>query len=121
MKVYNSLKIKKNHKNSVVAIGNFDGIHLGHQKVLKQAKKMATKNKLPFGLITFEPLPVMFFNTKIKNHRLNTLEQKKDQLKSYKLDFIIIIKFNKSFSNLSAENFVKKIIHNKLKCKFIYL
>ena len=49
MQIYNNLKIKKKHKNSIVAIGNFDGIHLGHQKVINEAKKKAKKNKLPFG------------------------------------------------------------------------
>ena len=77
MKIYNNLNIKKIHKNSVIAIGNFDGIHKGHKKVLDQAKQKAKKNKLPFGLITFEPIPAMYFNQSIKNHRINSLEQKK--------------------------------------------
>ena len=53
----------------------------------------AKKNKIPFGVMTFEPVPVMFFNKKIKNHRINSLEQKKAQLKKFKLDFLIIIIF----------------------------
>ena len=92
MKIYNNLNISKNHKNSVIAIGNFDGIHSGHQKVIAQAKKRAKKNKLPLGLITFEPMPMMFFNSKVKNHRINSLAQKKIQLEKFKLDFLIIIK-----------------------------
>ena len=97
MKIYNNTKINKKHCNSILAIGNFDGIHLGHQKVISQAKKKAKKKKLPFGVMTFEPVPVMYFNSKIKNHRINSLQQKKDQLKKIKLDFLIIIKFNKFF------------------------
>lgn len=77
MKIYNNVKLNKKHFNSVVAIGNFDGLHLGHQKVINQAKVKAKKNNLPFGLMTFEPVPTMFFNPKIKNHRINSLEQKK--------------------------------------------
>ena len=110
MKIYNNTNINSKHKKAVVAIGNFDGLHLGHQKVLKEAKVMAKKFKLPLGIITFEPMPVMFFNKKIKNHRINSLEQKKAQLKKFKLDFLIIIKFNKQFSSQSAEEFIKKII-----------
>ena len=87
---------------------------------MKQKKK-AKKNKLPFGLMTFEPVPVMFFNKKIKNHRISSLEQKKDQLKKLKLDFLIIINFNKNFSFLSAEEFIKKIIHKKTGCRFLYV
>ena len=121
MRVYNNFNISKNHKNSVIAIGNFDGIHSGHQKVIMQAKKKAKKNKLPFGLITFEPMPVMFFNSKIKNHRINLLEQKEIQLEKFRLDFLIIIKFNKLFSLLSAEQFIKRIIYSKIKSKYVFV
>ena len=121
MKTYNNLDLNVKHRSGVIAIGNFDGIHLGHQKVINEAKKKAKKKKLPFGLMTFEPVPVMFFNKKIKNHRISSLEQKKDQLKKFKLDFLIIIKFNKNFSSLSAEEFIKKIIHKKTACRFLYV
>src|SRR5210317_2090513 len=121
MFVYKNLKIKKIHQNSVVAIGNFDGVHLGHQKVLKEAKAKAKKNNLKFGLITFEPIPTLFFNKNIRNHRLNSLNQKKELLKKFKLDFLIIINFNKSFSNISADNFIKKILIQKIKAKFIFV
>ena len=109
MKIYNNANLKREHCKGVLAIGNFDGIHLGHQKVINEAKKKAVKNKLPFGIMTFEPVPVMFFNKGIKNHRINTLDQKINHFKKLKLDFLIIIKFNKAFSNLTAEKFVKYI------------
>ena len=121
MKIYNNANLNKKHSGGVIAIGNFDGIHLGHQKVINQARKKAIRNKLPFGIMTFEPVPVMFFNPKIKNHRINSLEQKKIQLKKFNLDFLIIIRFNKLFSSLTAEHFIKKIIYKKTKCKFLYV
>ena len=121
MKIYKGVNLEKKHHKGVIAIGNFDGVHLGHQKVINEAKKKAKKNKLPFCLITFEPMPVMFFNSKIKNHRINSLEQKKLQLKKFKLDFLIIIQFNKKFSSLTAEQFIMKIISDKTKCKFLYV
>jgi len=121
MKIYNNLIINKKHQGGVVAIGNFDGIHLGHQKVINQARQKAKKNNLPFGLITFEPIPTLFFNKKIKNYRINSLLQKKDQLKEFKLDFMIIINFSKNFSKLSAEKFIQKVIFKKVKCKFLYV
>ena len=121
MIVYNNLNIKKIHKSSVVAIGNFDGLHLGHKKVLKEAQAKAKRNGLKFGMITFEPLPLMFFDKKIKNYRINSNFQKQFFLKKLKLDFLIIIKFNKSFSNLSAKDFIKKIIFTKLKCRYIFV
>ena len=121
MKIYNNPNLNKNHCNGVIAIGNFDGLHLGHQKVIKEAKRKAKKNNIPFGVMTFEPVPVMFFNNKIKNHRINSLEQKKTQLKKFKLDFLIIINFNKNFSSQSAEEFIKKMIFKKTKCKYLYV
>jgi riboflavin kinase/FMN adenylyltransferase len=121
MKIYNSAKLKKEHCNGVIAIGNFDGLHLGHQKVINEAKKKAKKYNIPFGVMTFEPVPVMFFNKKTKDHRINSLEQKKAQLEKLKLDFLIIIRFNKKFSSLTAEQFIDKIIYKKTKCKYLYV
>ncbi len=121
MKIYNNANLNKTHNNGVIAIGNFDGLHLGHQKVIKEAKQKARKYKLPFGVMTFEPVPVMFFSKKIKDHRINSLKQKKIQLKKLRLDFLIIIKFNKKFSSLTAEEFIKKIIFKKTKCKYLYV
>ena len=121
MKILNKFKIKKKFKNSVIAIGNFDGLHLGHQRVIDQARKKAKKNKTSFGLISFEPIPSMFFNKRLKNHRINLLKQKKEQLKKLNLDFLKIIKFSKKFSNTSAEKFIEKIIFNTFNAKYIFV
>ena len=121
MIVYKNLNIKKNHKNAVIAIGNFDGLHLGHQKVLNQALSKAKKENLKFGVITFEPIPAMFFNKDIMHHRINLIEQKIYYLKKIKLDFLIIINFNRSFSELSAEEFIKNILFRKLKSEYIFV
>ena len=114
MKVYNHTKIAETYKNSVLAIGNFDGIHLGHKKVFSYCKKIAKKNKIKFGVLTFSPLPVMFFNKKIKNFRINSEYQKLDFLKKNYVDFVVSIKFDKKFSNIYAEDFIKKIIYKKI-------
>ena len=121
MKILNKSKIKKKFKNSVIASGNFDGLHLGHQRVIDQARKKAKKNKTSFGLISFEPIPSMFFNKNLKNHRINILKQKKEQLKKLNLDFLKIIKFSKKFSNTSAEKFIEKIIFNTFNAKYVFV
>ena len=121
MKIYNNPDLNKKHLNGVIAIGNFDGLHLGHQKVINEAKHKAKKNNLPFGLMTFEPVPVMFFSKSTKDHRINSSQQKKVQLKKFKLDFLIVIRFNKSFSSLTAKEFIKKILYKKTKCKYLYV
>ena len=114
MKIFNNIAITKKYKGSAIAIGNFDGMHAGHQKVFKKTKKFAKKNKIKFGVLTFTPLPIMFFNKKIKNYRLVSENKKLKLFEKYGVDFIINIKFNKKFSKISAEDFIKKIIYEKL-------
>jgi len=117
MKIFNNPIIAKKYKRSSLAVGNFDGVHKGHQKVFKYAK--STKSK--FGILTFSPLPVMFFNKKIRNYRLASEDQKFLLLKKFAVDFIVNIKFNKNFSKISAENFIKNIIYKKINPKRIFV
>ena len=121
MKIFNSTKISKKYRRSSLAIGNFDGAHKGHQKVFRSARKHAKKNKSKFGILTFSPLPIMFFNRKIKNYRLVSEEEKFQLLKKYGVDFLVNIKFNKNFSKISAENFIKKIIFKKINPKLVFV
>ena len=121
MKIFNSLTISKKYKGSAIAIGNFDGVHRGHQKVFKQAKKFAKKNKIRFGILTFTPLPVMFFNKKDSNYRLTSEDQKFNILKKYGVDFLVNIKFNKTFSKISAKKFIKNILYKKINPKLIFV
>ncbi|MBA1338470.1 MAG: riboflavin kinase / FMN adenylyltransferase [Pelagibacterales bacterium] len=119
MKIFNTTTITSKYKNSAIAIGNFDGVHKGHQKVFQQTKKIAKQNKIKFGVLTFSPLPVMFFNKKIKNFRLASENQKFNLFKKHQVDFVININFNKKFSNLKADDFIKKIISKKIKPKLL--
>ena len=114
MIIFNNINIPKNYKCSAIAIGNFDGVHKGHQKVFEKTKKFSRKKKIKFGILTFTPLPIMFFNKKIKNYRLVSENKKLKLFEKYGVDFIINIKFNKRFSKISAENFIKKIIYEKI-------
>ena len=121
MKIYKNFKIEKKFQNSAIAIGNFDGFHLGHQKVINQGKLIAKKNNLKFGLMVFQPLPIMFFNKKLKNYRIDSLDQKILSSKKFGFNFLIIKKFDKKFSSISPENFIKEIIYKKLKTKLIFI
>jgi len=114
MKIFNSINIPKNYKISALAIGNFDGVHKGHQKVFKETKKFAKRKKIKFGVLTFTPLPTMFFYKDIQNFRLASEDQKIRLLKKHQVDFVINIKFNKSFSKINAKDFIKKIIYKKM-------
>ena len=118
MKIFKNINVLKNYKKSAIAIGNFDGLHKGHQKVFKETKKFAIQNKAKFGVLTFTPLPIMFFNKKIKNYRLASESQKIELLKKNKIDFVIKVKFNRKFSKISAEDFIKNI-YKKINPKFL--
>ena len=66
MKLFKNFLITKKFKRSVIAIGNFDGLHLGHNKVINRKQKLSKIKKTKFGILTFEPVPVMFFNQELK-------------------------------------------------------
>ena len=120
-KIYNNFIFPRNLKKSILLIGNFDGLHLGHQKVCREAKKYKKKYKLKLGLLTFNPLPVMFFNNKMKNYRLTNDLQKFILLKKVGVDFIINKKFNLKFSKITSKRFIKNIIVKKIDPKFIFV
>ena len=121
MKIFDSTTIPQKYKRSAIAIGNFDGVHKGHQRVFQKTKKFSKKNKIKFGILTFTPLPVMFFNKKIKNYRLVSENQKLKLFEKYGVDFIINIKFNKNFSKIKAERFLKEIIFKKINPRLIFV
>ena len=120
IKVYNNFKISRLHKNSIILIGNFDGLHQGHQKLFKLAKKFK-KKKYKIGVITFDPIPKMFFNKSISNYRLSNLNQKLILLKKFNVDFVIKKKFDLNFSKIKAFNFIKYILHKKIEPKYIFV
>ena len=121
IKIYNNFNISKSHKSSILLIGNFDGLHIGHQKLFKIAKKYKKKKRLKVGVITFDPIPKMFFNKKLENYKILNLSQKINYLKNLDVDFIILKKFNLRFSKIKAHNFIKKILHEKLDAKYIFI
>ena len=121
MKLYNNFNVKKNHKNSIILIGNFDGLHLGHQKLFRLAKKYKKKYSSKIGVLTFEPMPKMFFNPILKNFRLSNLNQKIENLGKLNVDFVIIKKFNSIFSKTKSISFIKKTLGKKLNPKFIFV
>ena len=121
IKVYKNFNIKNSDKKSIILIGNFDGLHIGHQKLFQFAKKYKKINKLKIGVVTFDPIPKMFFNPNFKNYRISNFYEKLSFLKKFKVDFVINKKFNKQFSKTSHLEFIKKILSQKLKAKFIFV
>ena len=121
IKIYKNFNIIKQHKRSIILIGNFDGLHLGHQKLFKLAKNFKKKYSLNIGVLTFEPMPKMFFNNNLSNFRISNQKQKINSLKKHNVDFVIIKKFNKKFSKIKSTNFIKNILVSKLQAKFIFV
>ena len=121
MKFYKNFTIKSSHKNSIILIGNFDGLHLGHQKLFNIAKNFKKKTKLKIGVITFDPIPKIFFNKKLKNYKISNLNQKLNLLKKFNVDFVINKKFDKNFSKINCKKFISKILYRKLSAKYIFV
>lgn len=121
VKHYFNFNIQKKHKGSIVLIGNFDGLHQGHQKLFKLAQLYKKKYNLKIGVINFDPMPKMFFNKKLKNFRLSNVEQKIKLFNKFKIDFVITKKFDTKFSKIKALNFIIEILNKKLNSKFIFV
>ena len=116
MIIINSLKEIKNIDKSVVTIGKFDGIHKGHTVLIEKAVDLAKKENLKSIVFTFKNNPISYFSN-ILTREIITEDEKMDKLKSLGVDVVIDIPFNKEMANISAENFVKEILVDKLGVK----
>ena len=121
IKIYKNFDIKLSDKGSIILIGNFDGLHLGHQKLFKLAKNFKKKYSIKIGVLTFEPMPKMFFNHKLKNFRISNQKQKISLLQRFDVDFVVIKKFDKKFSKTKSTSFIKNVLSSKLNAKFIFV
>ena len=121
IKLYDNFNIRTQHKSSIILIGNFDGLHLGHQKLFLQANKFKKKYSLKVGVLTFEPMPKMYFDKNIKNFRISNQKQKIDLLDKMNVDFVITKKFDKNFSKITSMGFIENILKKKLNAKFIFV
>ena len=92
------------------AIGNFDGIHQGHVKLLNECKLQAQESNLAFGVVTFDPHPRDFFNPKNPSFKLLDSEEKEILLSKIGVEFLIIIEFNEQLKNCNAEQFLSQIL-----------
>ncbi|QCI20303.1 bifunctional riboflavin kinase/FAD synthetase [Buchnera aphidicola (Brachycaudus cardui)] len=113
--------IKEIISRSIVTIGNFDGIHLGHQKLFSCVCEIGKQYKIPTIIILFEPQPLEFLKHYNSPIRITTFREKIQRISFYKINKIICIKFNRSFQSLTAEDFIINILINKLKMKFIVI
>ena len=111
MKVFRSFQIPKLFLNSVIAIGNFDGVHIGHQKVIKEAIKISKKKRLELHLSHTRSV---FLEKSFFFFRLSPFRVKYSLLKEMGVDFMLNIKFDTEFVNLKPVDFIEEILVKKL-------
>ncbi|MGL5110602.1 MAG: bifunctional riboflavin kinase/FAD synthetase [Vibrio ordalii] len=113
--------IKPQHHGCVLTIGNFDGVHLGHQQVLEQVSKKAQLLSLPSVVMTFEPQPLELFVKHNAPARLTRLRDKFVQLNKQSVDRLLCVNFNQNFADLTAEAFIRDLLVAQLGVKFLVI
>jgi riboflavin kinase/FMN adenylyltransferase len=104
--------------NTVIAIGNFDGVHLGHQKILQFLAKKAAELDLVSLVLTFSPHPEKILSdARIK--MLQTLDQRLEEIEKFGIQTVLVVSFDEKFSSLSSREFVQKIVVNVLRAKVV--
>ena len=118
MEIIRSINDMNILKSSVVTVGNYDGIHLGHQDVLKHIISVGKKEQIPSCLITFDPNPAYVLSDNSKPMNLQDIDSKLALLEEMGLDIVLVIPFTLDFSRMSAEDFsdniIKKLFNPKL-------
>ena len=98
------------NQRSVVTIGSFDGVHLGHQAILQQVKATAAMLGLPSVVMTFEPQPQEYFSGEKAPARLMRLREKIDALLEFGIDRVVCLQFNRVLRNLTASEFIHQVL-----------
>ena len=120
MKFYHHLEnIDQECHNSYLIIGNFDGIHIGHQELIKKACQFARKDNKKIGLLTFEPHPRSLFRPNDPPFRITPLSLKKERLEQTQLDFVISQPFNWDFASQTPDDFINIVLSKHLKPSLI--
>lgn len=121
MKIFNSITSFRATKPTIVTIGTFDGVHLGHRKILEQITKTAEALNCESLVLTFFPHPRMVLQEETEMKQLNTLSEKVMLLDNLGVDHLVIHPFDKDFSQLSAEEFVKNVLVDVFNVKKIII
>jgi riboflavin kinase/FMN adenylyltransferase len=121
LKIFNSIESFNDTKPTIVTIGTFDGVHLGHQKIVAQITKNAHALNCESLVLTFFPHPRMVLQEGTEMKQLNSLNEKIALLDNLGIDNLVIHPFDKEFSRLTAEEFVKKVLVDVFKIKKIMI
>lgn len=107
--------------HTVVTIGTFDGVHIGHQKIIERIVNTARAGNLESAILTFFPHPRMVLQKDANLKLINTIKERREILEKSGIDHLIIHPFTQQFSRLSAQEFVRDILVNKLKAKKVII
>ena len=121
MKRFNNINEFNCKKSTIITIGTFDGVHLGHQKILKKLNVEAENNRLESSVLTFFPHPRTVLNPNSSLKLINTIEERISLFKKSKIDNLIVHPFTKEFSELDSEDYVKNILVDQLKAKIVLI
>ncbi|WP_303907602.1 bifunctional riboflavin kinase/FAD synthetase [Thiohalomonas denitrificans] len=111
--------LKPRHRGSVATIGNFDGVHLGHQAVLGQLAEKGAELCLPTVVITFEPLSREYFAPESAPPRLTRFREKVKAMQRYSVDRMLVLPFNRKLAGLSAEAFIRQVLVKGLGIRYL--
>ncbi|MDH5425631.1 MAG: bifunctional riboflavin kinase/FAD synthetase [Gammaproteobacteria bacterium] len=111
--------LRSQHKGCALTIGNFDGVHLGHQAIIRHLHEQARRLNCPAGVMTFEPLPHEYFSHEKSSARLNRLREKFLALQSTRTDFLLCLKFNRQLAAMTADEFISQILVDQLNIKYL--
>ena len=113
--------LRAEHRGNVVTIGNFDGVHLGHQAIIKQLKIQAAEHNVPATIMTFHPNPQEFFAPDTAPAKLTQFRDKMKLLEQYGVDRVICVRFNRDLANLSAVDFIQRILIDGLHAQHLVI
>lgn len=119
--IRNAHKFSQGEAGCVLTMGNFDGVHLGHQALINEMLQQAQRLGLPTVLMSFEPHPIEFFQGKSKTTRLMRLREKWLALLPFSIDYLYCARFNHEFSSLTPEQFVERILIDGLSVKHVVI
>ncbi len=121
MRVYNGFSCYSSVKNPVVTIGAFDGVHIGHQTIINRMVRIAKKHKGEVVLVTFDPHPRLVIQKDAKVKLLTSMKERIALLEKAGVEHLIIIPFDKSFSNLSSLEFIRDVLVEKIGTKTLVI
>jgi riboflavin kinase/FMN adenylyltransferase len=120
MKIYNHIEEFKAVKNAVVTIGTFDGVHIGHRKIIARIKELAAATGGETVILTFFPHPRMILHPEDESIKLiNTIHEKAELLEQLGVNHLIVTPFSRDFSNQTAESYVRDVLVNQIGTKTI--